>query len=212
MFCAVSEYANEGDLTQLIKKQESALVPWSTFEISEYFMQVVSGMAFLHKHKIIHRDIKPANILVHLPPGSKDKTANLTQEERKIKLKSATEKEPVVVVFADEKGYPTSGKVISHEKKGLIGRDRDVVFIVVVGDKTFEKKIDDLTMIIPAARVLKIADFGLAKEEKEVRANKNARKTKCGTEVYMSPEMLDRGGYSFETDLWAMGCVLYELW
>ena len=35
--------------------------------------------------------------------------------------------------------------------------------------------------------------------------------TKWGTLEYMSPEMKNGKGHSFETDVWSAGCVLYEL-
>ena len=37
------------------------------------------------------------------------------------------------------------------------------------------------------------------------------RNTFCGTLEYMSPEMENGIGHSFETDVWSAGCVLYEL-
>ena len=27
----------------------------------------------------------------------------------------------------------------------------------------------------------------------------------------MSPELFDNGAYSFQSDLWALGCIMYEL-
>ena len=39
-----------------------------------------------------------------------------------------------------------------------------------------------------------------------------SQKRKIGTPYYMAPELFnDDGGYSFQLDLWALGCVLYEM-
>lgn len=35
--------------------------------------------------------------------------------------------------------------------------------------------------------------------------------SKVGTPLYMSPEVLKGGGYSWSSDVWSLGCVLYEL-
>eukprot|EP00547_Thalassionema_nitzschioides_P005728 CAMPEP_0194219410 /NCGR_PEP_ID=MMETSP0156-20130528/25906_1 /TAXON_ID=33649 /ORGANISM="Thalassionema nitzschioides, Strain L26-B" /LENGTH=804 /DNA_ID=CAMNT_0038949063 /DNA_START=244 /DNA_END=2655 /DNA_ORIENTATION=+ len=64
-----------------------------------------------------------------------------------------------------------------------------------------------------------ITDFGLARdlsretgfggfqtEEDESRA-----RTVCGTQEYMSPEMLSRQGYGRASDWWSLGCIAYEM-
>lgn len=35
--------------------------------------------------------------------------------------------------------------------------------------------------------------------------------SKVGTPLYMSPEVLRGGGYSWNSDVWSLGCILYEL-
>lgn len=32
-----------------------------------------------------------------------------------------------------------------------------------------------------------------------------------GSPIYMAPEILSDQKYSFESDIWALGCILYEL-
>jgi NIMA (never in mitosis gene a)-related kinase 1/4/5 len=36
-------------------------------------------------------------------------------------------------------------------------------------------------------------------------------KTATGTPFYVSPEMYSRNGYTFASDIWALGCLLYEM-
>ncbi|KAM9474782.1 serine/threonine-protein kinase PLK2b [Clarias gariepinus] len=55
---------------------------------------------------------------------------------------------------------------------------------------------------------LKVGDFGLAAKLEPVS---NRRKTICGTPNYLSPEVLNKQGHGWESDIWALGCVMYTL-
>ena len=55
---------------------------------------------------------------------------------------------------------------------------------------------------------LKIGDFGISK----IFTDKNKfAVTQIGSPMYMSPEALGEGKYYHKTDIWALGCILYEL-
>jgi len=56
---------------------------------------------------------------------------------------------------------------------------------------------------------IKIGDFGLSKtlESKKYIETKSKRGTSC----YMAPEILLNEPYNTRSDLWALGCILYEL-
>lgn len=53
-----------------------------------------------------------------------------------------------------------------------------------------------------------LGDFGIARE---LQFNKVAAQTFIGTPIFMSPEMLRKAPYGHKADVWAMGCVLYEM-
>ena len=55
---------------------------------------------------------------------------------------------------------------------------------------------------------IKIGDFGLVKQ---MDAQQNTAMTMCGTMLYMAPEILKGEGYGTPNDVWALGCILYEL-
>ena len=52
---------------------------------------------------------------------------------------------------------------------------------------------------------IKLVDFGYSCEVDEFRD------TCCGTRVYMSPEVRRKQPYSFPSEVWAVGVLLYEM-
>ena len=60
---------------------------------------------------------------------------------------------------------------------------------------------------------LKLCGFGLARKVADVTFSRGApgQLSKRGTPCYMAPELFREGGvHSFASDLWALGCVMYE--
>ena len=62
-------------------------------------------------------------------------------------------------------------------------------------------------LLLDASGHLKLVDLHLAKFVK----SGGRTSTLCGTPEYMSPEMVDRSGVSYEADWWQLGILLYEL-
>jgi serine/threonine protein kinase len=56
--------------------------------------------------------------------------------------------------------------------------------------------------------ILKIADFGFARQLSEAAAMVS---TQCGTPLYMAPEIFDQNDYDSKADVWSTGCVFYEM-
>ncbi|KAF4321704.1 hypothetical protein BBO99_00001684 [Phytophthora kernoviae] len=54
----------------------------------------------------------------------------------------------------------------------------------------------------------KLGDFGLAKE---LSSESRFAQTNVGTPYYMSPEMVNEMTYDDRSDIWALGCLLYEM-
>uniref|UniRef100_UPI00358F840F serine/threonine-protein kinase Nek8 n=1 Tax=Myxine glutinosa TaxID=7769 RepID=UPI00358F840F len=55
--------------------------------------------------------------------------------------------------------------------------------------------------------MLKIGDFGISK----ILSSKSKAYTVVGTPCYISPELCEGKPYNQKSDVWALGCVLYEL-
>merc|ERR1719240_1910255 len=55
---------------------------------------------------------------------------------------------------------------------------------------------------------LRVGDFGISKVLENTAA---FARTAIGTPYYLSPEICQEKPYSFGSDVWALGCVLYEM-
>jgi serine/threonine protein kinase len=72
------------------------------------------------------------------------------------------------------------------------------------------RDIKPANILVDQLGTLKLADFGLSKTVGPT----NLASTFCGSPLYMAPEQLSEasgGEYSFSADMWALGCVLFEL-
>lgn len=60
----------EGDLFKLMRtvKENRMSRGFSEMEIRQISLQVLEGLAFMHRHGFFHRDLKPENLLIQRMP------------------------------------------------------------------------------------------------------------------------------------------------
>ncbi|XP_044743987.1 serine/threonine-protein kinase nekl-2-like [Chrysoperla carnea] len=70
-------------------------------------------------------------------------------------------------------------------------------------------KAENVMITGGAASVIKLTDFGISKILLNVDNNKTG--TLIGTPNYLAPEICRGEKYGIKADIWALGCILYEL-
>jgi serine/threonine protein kinase len=69
------------------------------------------------------------------------------------------------------------------------------------------RDIKAANVFLTAGCVIKLGDFGISKILSETVHSK----TFVGTPYYMSPEMCMNQSYTNKSDIWSLGCVLFEI-
>ena len=61
---------------------------------------------------------------------------------------------------------------------------------------------------VPPQPIPQVGDFGISKK---MATHQGAAHTVLGTPYYISPEMCEGQRYDAKSDVWALGCILYEM-
>jgi len=74
--------------------------------------------------------------------------------------------------------------------------------------KILHRDIKTINMFLGKDDTIKIGDLGVAKL---LNQTANMANTVVGTPYYLSPELCEEKPYNHKSDVWSLGCVLYEL-
>ncbi|KZT26729.1 kinase-like protein [Neolentinus lepideus HHB14362 ss-1] len=177
----VLDYMGGGDLLNLLIERDVFEEDFTRFYVAE----MVLAIEACHKHGFIHRDIKPDNFLFD-PSGH-------------IKLSDfglATD-----LHWAHDTSYYEQQRLHLLHKHGIDLEDSNGL-----SDGTRTKRMNrkDVEMLMGG---------GDGNGSIFTWREKNRRKlaySVCGTNSYMSPEVIRGHGYSYSCDWWSLGVIMFE--
>ncbi|XP_013408054.1 serine/threonine-protein kinase Nek3-like [Lingula anatina] len=76
------------------------------------------------------------------------------------------------------------------------------------GQKFLHRDLKTQNVFLTSENVIKVGDFGIAKM---LEGSQDHADTAIGTPYYLSPEICQQKPYNYKTDMWSLGCILYEL-
>ncbi|KAI6121464.1 kinase-like domain-containing protein [Pisolithus sp. B1] len=177
----ILEYMGGGDLLNLLIERDVFDEDFTRFYVAEMILAIES----CHKHGFIHRDIKPDNFLFD-PEGH-------------IRLSDFG--------LATDLHWAHDTSYYEQQRRHLLhtyGIDLDDGSNPLYRTKTRRMDKEEIKLLM---------DGGDGQSGIFTWRERNRRKlaySVCGTNSYMSPEVIRGNGYSFSCDWWSLGVIMFE--
>lgn len=105
--------------------------------------------------------------------------------------------------------YASRGKKLPVKKVShFVEELADALRYCHVDLRILHRDLKPANILIDKLGSLKLADFGLSKS---LEAAHDLASTFCGSPLFMAPELCSGKVYSYPADMWALGCVLFEI-
>ncbi|KAG3042208.1 hypothetical protein PC119_g321 [Phytophthora cactorum] len=104
---------------------------------------------------------------------------------------------------ANEKGVHFDERTIWRYFTQLCG-----AILYLHQNRIMHRDLKPANIFLTLKGVVKVGDLGLGRYLSE---NTMEARSKVGTPLYMSPEVLRGESYDWKSDVWSLGCILYEL-
>eukprot|EP01137_Pigoraptor_chileana_P036033 Opistho-2@30957 len=77
-------------------------------------------------------------------------------------------------------------------------------------NEVIHRDIKGANILVDTSGIIKLIDFGAAKQLCQHISHSNLKSLE-GTPYWMAPEVVTESGYGRKSDIWSIGCVLYEM-
>lgn len=198
----VMTYAKNGDLLPYINKVGS----FDVDSTRHYAAELVLACEQMHRRNIVHRDLKPENILLD------EDMHTLIADFGSVKMLTADEKQQVNA-FLMSGGIDLTKKARSQSGGSLgdyyVDDDDDDV---LDGQQNEDDEENDSTESSndTAGSGGDEIDSPRARRQ-QPRYHRKRRGSFVGTAQYVSPEVLQNAPITPAADLWALGCIIYQM-
>ncbi|KAL4506793.1 hypothetical protein ABPG72_001214 [Tetrahymena utriculariae] len=153
-----------------------------------------------HKKQNLDREIK---ILQNLSHNSIIKLYKVIENSQSMNLVMEYSSSIPLNVYLKQK----SGKRLHELEAKVIFRQILEAVLYLHKKRVIHRDIKLENILINSNRKIKLIDFGFS-----IQVQPSFKLTMfCGTPNYMAPEIINKKGYSFEVDIWALGILLYKL-
>ncbi|CCW64525.1 unnamed protein product [Phytomonas sp. EM1] len=221
--CLVMDYYDGGDLDYLLARQRDKDEYFDFEQVMLWFVQMLLALDYLHSHGIVHRDVKTHNLFLN--QASNTIAVGDFGIAEKVDFSSAKKDAGGTAVFTSsllptterpqwrESGGPHHYHTVEHQHSGLPSPSTNNSEGVVgsphhVGNGGSRRPEIDITLPNHAADD---AARGGASESSRKMVRSPMRIAVKGTPLYMPPEALQGMSYGPKSDVWSLGCILYEL-
>lgn len=172
--------------------------------VKKIFKQLIIGINILHKKcKLIHCDLKTDNILLKGTNNRDRFVIDLYKEYDFEKTYSEAKRKHWIDLGKNIKNI----KKMKTEDKLIIRKKVHEIILSSIQEKIDSNNYKDYlfdTSYMENPNIV-IADFGAACTEEE------SYDEDFGTRYYRAPEVILMGNVTDKVDIWAAGCILYEL-
>jgi NIMA (never in mitosis gene a)-related kinase len=103
--------------------------------------------------------------------------------------------------------FSKNGKNLNEDKIWKFFIQISLGLAYIHSKKILHRDLKTLNIFLTKDEKVKIGDLGVAK----VLNQTNFARTFVGTPYYLSPEICEEKPYNEKSDIWALGCILYEM-